>query len=82
MGDSKDNWCDRISFVDKSVSCASTAKLYYGSAQKPITTAKTTAADYTVKIAPSGRASVRASSHRISVCTNRRVVLGYHPDLH
>ncbi|EJD43984.1 hypothetical protein AURDEDRAFT_167037 [Auricularia subglabra TFB-10046 SS5] len=49
--------CDGVFLIDKSVTCPAGAKLYYGSAQKPVVTAKTTAAkDGVIKIAPGGNA--------------------------
>lgn len=49
--------CDGVILIDRSITCSAGAKLYYGSAKRPVVTAKTTAAkDATVKVSPSGNA--------------------------
>ncbi|EJD43954.1 hypothetical protein AURDEDRAFT_167008 [Auricularia subglabra TFB-10046 SS5] len=49
--------CDGVFLLDKTVTCPAGATLYYGSAKKPVVTAKTTVAnDATVKVAAGGNA--------------------------
>ncbi|EJD51691.1 hypothetical protein AURDEDRAFT_159428 [Auricularia subglabra TFB-10046 SS5] len=49
--------CDGVSLIDRSITCSAGAKLYYGSAKRPVVTAKTTVAnDATIKVSAGGNA--------------------------
>ncbi|EJD47038.1 hypothetical protein AURDEDRAFT_184229 [Auricularia subglabra TFB-10046 SS5] len=49
--------CDGVFLLDRTVTCPAGAKLYHGSAKKPVVTAKTTVAnDATIKVAAGGNA--------------------------